>query len=233
MQITADAKIAEIATDNPATIKVFQRHHIDFCCGGKMPLREACERQGIDPDALLAELRTAHPSADDPAQWTKASLAELIAHIQTRYHEPLRAELERLSAMLAKVIERHGERLPATLVPLQRTFGTLRHELLDHMAREDAVLFPLIVEVEAMGQPAGASSGFTRMITGKMMAEHESAGAALHTMRELTGDYTPPDWACPTFIGLYHGLTEFEREMHVHVHLENAILFPRATGERT
>ena len=34
--------------------------------------------------------------------------------------------------------------------------------------------------------------------------------------------------ACPTFRGLYYGLSEFERDMHVHVHLENHVLFPRA-----
>jgi regulator of cell morphogenesis and NO signaling len=61
-----------------------------------------------------------------------------------------------------------------------------------------------------------------------MKAEHESARAALAGMRELTRGYAPPEGACPTFRGLYYGLSELERNMHVHVHLENHVLFPRA-----
>jgi regulator of cell morphogenesis and NO signaling len=230
MQITAESKVADIAAASPATIKVFQRHHIDFCCGGKMPLAEACSRHAVDPGALLAELRSAQSSAPDPTDWRVETLAALTAHIQERYHVPLRLELPRLAAMLAKVVDRHGERLPEAL-PLRQTFEDLSSELIEHMAREDAVLFPLIVELEAGNEPdAGpASTAWIRQIVEKMVAEHDAAGAALRAMREMTGDYTPPEWACPTLLGLYHGLAELEREMQVHVHLENAILFPRAS----
>lgn len=233
MQINAEVKVAEIAARYPATIKVFQKHHIDFCCGGKMPLADACSRHGIDTEALLAELRAAEPAAVEPTDWQHAPLALLAEHIQARYHTPLRTELPRLSAMLARVVDRHGDRMPETLIPLQKTFEELQHELLDHMAREDAVLFPLIAELEKRGAPAAESkeAAWIGQIVAKMSSDHDSAGGAMQVMRELTGDYTLPDWACPTFIGLYHGLAEFERDMQVHVHLENAILFPRALGE--
>jgi regulator of cell morphogenesis and NO signaling len=135
--------------------------------------------------------------------------------------------------MLSRVVERHGDRMPETLLPLQKTFETMQRELLDHMAREDAVLFPLIAELDRRGAPGAESkeAAWIGAIVSRMTAEHDSVGAALQEMRQLTHDYTLPDWACPTFIGLYHGLTEFERDMQVHVHLENAILFPRAVGE--
>jgi regulator of cell morphogenesis and NO signaling len=231
MTITADTPVSAIAVADPATIRVFQRHQIEFCCGGRLPLREACSRQGLDPEALLEELRHAGATPTSEPHWDTEPLSALVAHIQARYHRPLRDELPRLQAMLAKVVSRHGDHLAGTLRPLAAQFERLQAELLSHMAKEDAVLFPAILASEAAlsvdahpWQPWLAIEGPVPV----MEAEHESAGAALAAMRELTGGYTPPEWACPTFRGLYHGLAQLESDMHVHVHLENHVLFPRA-----
>ena len=149
MHITADSRISDIAATHPATIKIFQQHQIDFCCGGKIPLGEVCSRRGIDADTLLSELRAAHRPPEGWPDWEKSTLTALITHIQKRYHEPLRAELPRLDAMLAKVVQRHSDRLPEVLRPLQFTFAHLQTELLLHMSKEDRVLFPAIVAAEA------------------------------------------------------------------------------------
>lgn len=229
MSITPETTVAEIATGAPATIRVFQHHHIDFCCGGRIPLAQACAERGLDTDLVLTQLQAATMPATAEPTWADASLADLIGHIQTRYHEPLRSELPRLEAMVAKVVSRHGDKLPDLLPPLFETFVQLREELLEHMLKEDRVLFPAIVALEA-GTPLPVSDAGTWLPSpiGVMEAEHESAGQALARMRELTHDYTPPEWACPTFRGLYFGLAQLETDMHLHVHLENHILFPRA-----
>jgi len=230
MQFTASTTVAEVAAAEPATIKVFQRHKIDFCCGGKIAMADACARHGLDTEALLAELRAVRAAADDPADWRRLPLKDLVAHIQARYHAPLRDELPRLSAMLDKVVQRHAHRLPETLLPLQTTFESLRRELLEHMAKEDAVLFPSVLALEAHAAAKGTTTEWSwiEQPIEVMEAEHEAAGAALARMRALTDGYAPPEDACPTFRGLYYGLSELERDMHLHVHLENQILFPRA-----
>jgi regulator of cell morphogenesis and NO signaling len=230
MELTASTTVAAIAAAEPATIKVFQRHHIDFCCGGRIPVSEACADHDLDTDTLLAELRAVRAAADDPADWRLAPLKDLVAHIQARYHVPLRAELPRLSAMMEKVVSRHGKRMPETLLPLQEQFESLRRELIEHMAKEDTVLFPAVLALEANAAD-GACAGWSwiEQPIDVMETEHEAAGAALATMRKLTQGYAPPEDACPTFRGLYYGLSELERDMHMHVHLENHVLFPRAT----
>ena len=228
MQFTASTTVAEVAAAEPATIKVFQRHHIDFCCGGRIPLQEACAAHDLDTDALLAELRAVRAAAEDPADWRRLPLKDLVAHIQARYHAPLRDELPRLGAMLDKVVQRHGHRLPETLLPLQATFESLRRELLAHMAKEDAVLFPSVLALESHAEETSTGWSWIEQPIGVLEAEHEAAGAALARMRALTDGYAPPEDACPTFRGLYCGLSELERDMHLHVHLENQILFPRA-----
>ncbi len=227
MNITRDSRVSDVATEAPATIRIFQEHGIDFCCGGKRPIAAACVEQGLDVDQLVTRLQAATRTADGERNWHMAPLGELVAHIQERFHEPLREELPRLTAMMAKVVSRHGDHLPDTLQPLQATLAALRDELLEHMAKEDGVLFPAIVAAEA-GQ--AASSSWISQPIATMEAEHDHAGQALDRMRELTAGYTPPEWACPTFRGLYFGLAELERDMHLHVHLENNILFPRATS---
>ena len=116
------------------------------------------------------------------------------------------------------------------MLPLQKTFVELRVELLDHMAKEDRVLFPVIASLETEPDPEQRDRTM-RMLSAAvavMEDDHEHAGDALAQMRALTDGYAPPEWACPTFRGLYYGLAEFEADMHVHVHLENHILFPRA-----
>ena len=229
MKILPDTTVADIAATLPATIPVFQRHHIDFCCGGKKPLSAACDTHGLSAESLIAELEAAQlPAAAEP-NWQDAPLSLLIRHIQARYHEPLRDELPRLAAMVAKVVDRHGDHLPETLRPLQQTFSALEAELLEHMRNEDKVLFPLIEKLEAGTRtPEGVAP--PEMPIEALEHDHARAGEALAAMRALTHDYTPPEWACPTFRGLYYGLAQFESDMHLHVHLENNILFRRAAA---
>jgi regulator of cell morphogenesis and NO signaling len=231
MNIRHDSRVADLATDVPATIKVFQQHGIDFCCGGKIPLAEACAGQGLDVDAIITELEAATTNGEPQRNWEQLPMADLVAHVQMRFHEPLRAELPRLTEMLAKVVSRHGEHYPETLLPLQRIFDEFRRDMLDHMTKEDMVLFPAIVRLErGLSDQTGAGWVWMTQPIDMMEAEHEDAGRALAEMRRLTAGYAPPTGACPTFRGLYYGLAELEREMHLHVHLENNILFPRAAS---
>jgi regulator of cell morphogenesis and NO signaling len=225
-------RIADLAREHPATIRVFQRHGIDFCCGGKRTLAEACTRRGQELAPLLADLAVALGSTDQgPAALASlpATLADLAKLIVGRYHVALRSELPRLLQMADKVERVHGADLPEVLPPLAATLRAFAAELAAHMESEEAVLFPAIERLEAAvrrGQPAAAVD--LGQLVAAHEAEHDTAGAALARMRALTAAYTPPDWACNTFRGLFHGLAELEEQMHEHVHLENNILFPRA-----
>ncbi len=229
MEITRTSTVSEVAVAAPATIRVFQQREIDFCCGGRRMIGDVCADRGLDVDALVAELRAAVGDRGPERNWTDAPLAGLVAHIQARFHDPLRRELPRLGQMLVKVVTRHHDGHPETR-HVQDSFDGLHVDLLHHMQKEDAVLFPAILALEAGGPAPGGNWGWIDQPIDVMEAEHEEAGRALRRMRELTEDYTPPVDACPTFRGLYDGLAELEREMHIHVHLENHVLFPRAAA---
>lgn len=226
-EIAPETFIAKLATRHPGTIRVFQRHGIDFCCKGGRPLSEACAEKGLAFEGLRDELAEAAAGpGDDARDWNEAPLGELIDYIVARYHERLREELPRLDAMAARVLLVHGEKHPETLPALAATFQGLRAELESHMMKEEHVLFPAVREIEAGG---GAERGAWLSAPIAMMEhEHEDAGQALAELRRLTEGYQPPAGACTTFRGLYHGLAELETDLHHHIHLENNVLFPRA-----
>jgi regulator of cell morphogenesis and NO signaling len=230
--ITRDSLVGEVAAAQPASVRVFQKYGIDFCCGGKRPLADVCDERQIAYDELANALANAELPRDD-RDWASESLGVLADHIVSRYHDTLRQELPRLTAMAAKVNNVHGDKMPDTFPRLNRVLGELADELMSHMAKEEMILFPAVQELENAlreGRPPQSRfpRGALRMPMSVMEQEHELAGNLLTALRELTSGYEPPEWACNTFRGLYAGLEELERDLHVHIHLENNILFPRA-----
>ena len=141
--MTDHSTIGEIAAAYPASVRVFEKHRIDFCCGGKVPLEDACRARGIDPEELRAELAQVLDAPETAARdWNGATLRELIRHILTTHHDYLKSELPRLSALLEKVQQAHGENHGEMLTPLARVYGALREELEAHLMKEEMVLFP-------------------------------------------------------------------------------------------
>lgn len=226
MTISETTTVGEIASALPSTVRVFQRHGIDFCCGGKMPLSVACREKGIPFSDVIGAIQAlaVQPSTED-RDWEHEPLDALADHIVATYHDPLREELPRLEAMASKVALVHGAKAPH-LSRLHTIVTELSADLRAHMQKEEMVLFPAIRAVErGVGAPIPLSAPIA-----VMEHEHDHAGALLAELRASTSGYTPPGWACGTFRALYQGLAEFESAMHVHVHLENNILFPRALG---
>ena len=224
--------VREIALENPASIRVFEAFGIDYCCGGRKPLAEACEAKNLSVDAVIAALEKGNVN-DAPAteDWSQKSLSSLAAHIVNTHHAYVRRELPRLAELAAKVVNRHGDTKPE-LPQIQAKVAQISEELTEHLAKEEVVLFPYINRFErakedGTAKPHGCFGTVANPIA-MMTQEHDAAGTLMADIRELSSDYTPPVGACPTFLAFYNGLHEFEQDLHQHIHLENNILFPRA-----
>jgi regulator of cell morphogenesis and NO signaling len=233
MSMTASTTVAEIAANSLAAVRVFEKFGIDYCCGGKRPLADVCRDKGYNPELVQRELDAALAVSDAPERdWNTAPLADLIGHIVSTHHEYLRRELPAVQARLDKVYAVYNERYGPTLIELPEVYAGLRAELEMHMRKEEMVLFPSIAACEAAvntGRPLPPTPFGTVANPIRMMeAEHEDAGHALSRIREITGDYALPEYACVTYRALMSGLAEMERDLHLHIHLENNILFPRA-----
>jgi len=232
MTTAAETIVRKIALDNPASVRVFESLGIDYCCGGNLPLKDACLRANVSPESvlkLLDDLNTARRG--EPEEWLAAPFAELTGHIVSRHHGYVRSEGPRLLALLEKVTSKHGAGHPE-LAEIGAIFVAVFQKLSVHMLKEEKVLFPFLNSMDAAhrsGQPLPAAFfGSVRNPIAGMLTDHNDAGDSVAGIAALSGGYRTPPGACPSYIALYTALAEFERDLHQHVHLENNILFPRA-----
>ena len=219
---TTTTSLGDLARANPSATRVFLRHRLDFCCGGRRSLADACESAGLSPGAILAELEREATRPGVAPGWEQRSLGELADHIEAQYHTALRRDVPALIEAARRVERVHAAK-PAVPAGLARLLETFLGEMERHMAKEETILFPLIRR--------GARGEAIYMPVRVMESEHEAHGRQLAAIREITGDLKPPAHACATWIALYHGLAALEADLMDHIHLENNILFARATHE--
>ncbi len=233
--LTLKTTVGEIVTRRPSLSRVFEKLHIDYCCGGKISLEESCRKKKLDPQTVLAMLEAVESEIEagipeiDAASLT---LTDLVDHIESTHHRYLWEEMPRLGALVEKVARVHGAH-DSRLLQVLETYSDLVEELDLHMQKEERVLFPLIRSLQNGGSAASSHCGSAANPIRQMRMEHEQAGEALEKLRELTDDYTPPDWACNSYRAMLDALAYFEQDLHKHVHKENNILFPRALEQET
>ena len=224
--------IGELVAEAPLRANVFEKRQIDYCCNGSRTLEQVCAEKGVPVEELVAELEGQNSQEGD-VDWRSRDPSELVGHIVQRHHEYLRSTLPSIAQKMDRVVAVHGATHPF-LGELQSVFAGLSDELVSHMGKEEMVLFPHIMAMEAAQRnnaPAPLAPGGTVRNPIRMMEhEHDDAGRALSRIRELTSDHEPPEGACNTFRALYAQLAELEGDLHTHIHLENNILFPRAAA---
>ncbi len=205
--------IGEIASTLAGATAVFRRHKIDFCCGGAASLDEAARERGADPAVVRRELDAlARNPPDVPSE-----SAALCDHIVQRYHDVHRRELPELIRLARKVEAVHRDH-PLAPRGLADALEAILENLLDHMTKEERILFPSI------------RSGFAGSLFGPiavMRHEHDQHGEELRALEALAHGFEPPDDACTSWRALYSGLDKFAIDFTEHIHLENNILFPR------
>ena len=216
--VTGKTILKTLVDRHPLTSMVLLKHGLDFCCGGHDSLAKACEGSKVDLDQVLHELNSSTVEAPE-RPWSSASDEELIAHILDSYHAPLPELLSHLEALVSRVAETHGDKDPERLGELKDTIFSLSRELIEHMMKEEQVLFPWILSNR---QPPPIAP------IQVMLLEHEGAGRLLMRIEVLTDGFQAPEGACSTWRSLYAGLEKLNRELRIHIHLENNILFPRS-----
>jgi regulator of cell morphogenesis and NO signaling len=225
---TLDLTLGQIAATRPGAIPVFERLGLDYCCGGSKSLADACRAADLSPTAVLNAID------DSPAQpqgiprerpWTDATMTELADHIERTHHAFVRDAMTRLRTVVPRVVAAHAKADPR-LVRLSEVLDAFAEDMADHMVREERVVFPWLRRLDRRTQIHTGPPWSVRRPISCMVHDHEEAGKALAEMRTLTDGYTPPAKACITYRSMLALLEQLERDTHVHIHLENNILFP-------
>ncbi len=214
------------------TASVFQKYGIDFCCKGGQTIDEVCSKKGIDKDTLIAEINKAvladNLSLNDYNSW---ALDKLATYIEEKHHSYVVAQTPVLLQFLNKLCKVHGARHPE-LFEIYAEFNFVAEELAMHMKKEEVILFPYIKKMAAANrnQEKLSTPGFGTVQNpiNMMMHEHSVEGERLAKISELSSGYTPPADGCTTYRVAFQMLKDFELDLHMHIHLENNILFPKS-----
>jgi regulator of cell morphogenesis and NO signaling len=221
--------VAELAQSLRGAAHTFERLGIDFCCHGSQSLREAVAQRDLSLGAVVEQLRVAAAPAglatSEPVP-DSCHPALLVAHIVSRHHVFTRGALAHLGPLADKVLHAHAAARPE-LIRLRELLAALEQDLLQHMSKEERVLFPYISAL-APGHSACPPFGSIDNPLRVMHAEHERVGDLLRELELISEGYRPPADACASYRALYAGLKELQEDLHQHIHLENNVLFPAA-----
>ena len=232
MENIKNKSVGEIVKLDFRAADVFSSYGIDFCCGGKISVSEACANAKTDESIVIRALENLQnqvgSAVHDFDSWNIGFLAD---YIQNTHHEYVKKAIPQILPLAQKVADVHGEH-HSEVIRINELFQDLAEELLAHLQKEEMILFPYIKKLVA-DESAGKCTdpgcfGSIGSPIAVMEAEHENAGLILKEMYRISDGYSAPEDACNTFRVLYGKLKEFEDDLHRHIHLENNILFPKA-----
>ena len=226
-----ETRLADIVSADPRTAQVFERIGLDYCCQGHRTLRDATLDHHVAISEVIDELTALEPLTASESRAAWPDLTDLMRHIVTTHHRYVREHLPIIQGWLDKLAAKHGARHPE-LHEIRAEFEAMSAGLLQHMLKEENILFPFIEAIWASklagearpGTPFGTMLNPIRV----MEAEHQEAGTRLTKIRALTNGYDAPADGCTTYRVCFAELARFEADLHQHVHLENHVLFPRA-----
>lgn len=227
MNITKETIIGELVAQDYRTATVFKQHKIDFCCNGNHTIDDACNKKKIDAAPLIEKLEKAvMESSNSNIDFHAWPLDLLADYIQKKHHRYVEQKIKEITPFLHKVARVHGDRHPE-LLQVEYLFSESATELTQHLHKEEQVLFPYIRKAVTSGTSTPTFGSLQNPIS-VMMQEHDNEGVRFRKIAELTNNYAPPTDACNTYRVTLALLQEFEEDLHLHIHLENNILFPKA-----
>lgn len=229
MNSIAQNPVGNIVRDYPSSAQVFASYGIDFCCGGKRPLNEVCEKQGINTEDVVNDIM--HKQSDGMSQaprfnyWEPAFLCD---YIENNHHAYVKAMIPVIQQFIHKVARVHGDWRPEN-IGIAADFDKLAIEMRNHLEKEEVQAFPLIRSLNQSSDESKQEAAIKLdQLIKEMENEHDGAGDLMRKIRTLSNDFMPPEDACNTYRAAYEALADFEKDLHQHVHLENNILFPAA-----
>jgi regulator of cell morphogenesis and NO signaling len=232
MQINNEKTIGEIVAEDYRTAAVFKNYKIDFCCNGNKKFDDVCKNKKIDADLLLNELNAIQKSdIDKSVDFNSFPLDLLADYIEKKHHRYVEAEVPEIKGYLTKLCEAHGKE-HNELFKIKEEFESSAGELAMHMKKEELILFPYIrkmVVAERRNEKISLPQfGTVENPIQAMIYEHNVEGERFKEISKLSNNYSIPKDGCNTYRVAYSLLKEFDEDLHIHIHLENNMLFPKS-----
>ncbi|MGH1438306.1 MAG: iron-sulfur cluster repair di-iron protein [Lewinella sp.] len=234
MNFSKENIVGEVVAKDFRTASVFKSHRIDFCCKGNRSINEVCIQNNLNVDTLVEELnQVAQVASEGTIDFQSWDMDLLADYIEKKHHRYVEKKIPELRAFLNKIAKVHGDRHPE-LIEIEALFTASANELTAHMEKEETILFPYVRKMASDGNGQRPPFGTIQNPITMMMHEHDNEGERFRKIAALSDNYNPPQDACTTYRVAFAMLSEFENDLHKHIHLENNILFPKAIqAERT
>ncbi|MBO6795306.1 MAG: iron-sulfur cluster repair di-iron protein [Balneolaceae bacterium] len=214
--------IGEIVAEDYRTAFIFKNFGIEYCCGGKKSLAQACASRSVDLEEVLKQIESATQHRPEENRFNEWSASFLIDYIINNHHVYVKEKLPFLMFLAGKVARVHGYEHPE-LIKMNRLVQELNSEMMNHMSKEEGSSFPLIKKLETNGKIEEKND----LLIAELEDEHEAAGAIMEELRSLSNQFQFPEGACSSYQIYFKTLNEFEEDLHKHVHLENNVLFTK------
>lgn len=229
-----ETTVGAVVAADYRTAAIFSKYGIDFCCNGNKSIEDACHQGGISAEEVHAELEKVKkniPEGDTANDYNSWPLDLLADYVERKHHRYVKEQLPVITGYIDKICSVHGDKHPE-LLQIQPIFAFSARELSEHMQKEEKILFPYIRQLalaaEGKGERPSAFFGSVKNPIWMMTHEHDAEGQRFRSIRELSGGFATPADGCNTYRTTYSLLDAFEKDLHLHIHLENNILFPKA-----
>jgi regulator of cell morphogenesis and NO signaling len=224
--------IGELVAQDYRAAAVFKKYGIDFFCQGNRTIEDACAAKNLDSKLVVTDLNSIdHVSSEGTTDYKSWPIDLLVDYIEKKHHRYVEEKTQEIKPYLDKICRVHGEHHPE-LFEINEHFTAAAGELATHMKKEELVLFPFVRKMTKAKQenvkPGIPHFGTVGNPIQMMMNEHTTEGERFRKIETLSNNYTPPQDACNTYRVTFALLKEFEQDLHLHIHLENNILFPKA-----
>jgi regulator of cell morphogenesis and NO signaling len=227
--------VGTTAANDYRKTEAFTKMDIDFFCDGNKTLKEADPKVRESAEQLKAKSeQLSAQNANLSQEFDDWNLDALTDYILKTHHEYAKANGVIVYELAQKVAFHYRENHPE-LIKLASELFLFLHDLLNHMKKEEEILFPNIKQLVKNKRHSGKLSyttfGLIKEWVTLMQEEHQSTAKSLKLFNELTNYYQLPEDACSSYTSLFEKLKAFEDDLLLHIHLENNILFPKALIE--
>ena len=227
MLITADESLADIVSRNIGAANILNEFGVDYFLRGDRTLEAACLEDKCPMPVILGELWELTDQRSDVPDFRNASLTELSVYILKTHHKFAESKVTFIRHTLARLVRENGDR-DRRIPELQDAFNDLCVYLTVHMRHEELVIFPFIRKLGRNRLALSAISTDVVQPIRAMQEDHCQEVATLRRIALLTRNYTITSKGDYALQVTYAAMRELERDLKIHMHLENNILFPRA-----
>lgn len=225
--------LAELAIHIPGAIDLFEKHKFDYYQNGNRTLEDVCKKKHLDLKKINTELVFFQEHTSHHINMDEMGIERLMDFINVKYHSKEKSVLSNIHANIKKVLEeRNSDKSFVHFIEnIEEIFRDLMNSFLKHCNKEDRILFPHIHKlIELRKSKSKLTSQQIPLLKNPihiLESEHQKAVEIMLDLTKWTDRLDIPKNASVSYTLLIENLKEFEKDFHMHLHIENNILFPK------